>query len=104
MCLSSQLIDLLINILLKNCRPKEIVICFDNEEDLNNYLNMLEEAKKRDHRKLGKELEIFMLSEYGPGFPFFLPNGMIIRNELENFWYKEHEKEIEEIKKNEDGN
>ena len=68
-------------------------ICFDNEEDLNNYLNMLEEAKKRDHRKLGKELEIFMLSEYGPGFPFFLPNGMIIRNELENFWYKEHEKE-----------
>lgn len=68
-------------------------ICFDNEEDLNNYLNMLEEAKKRDHRKLGKELEIFMISEYGPGFPFFLPNGMIIRNELENFWYKEHEKE-----------
>ena len=68
-------------------------ICFDNEEDLNNHMNMLEEAKKRDHRKLGKELELFMISEYGPGFPFFLPNGMIIRNELENFWYKEHEKE-----------
>jgi len=68
-------------------------ICFENEEDLNAHLNMLEEAKKRDHRKIGKELEIFMLSEYGPGFPFFLPNGMIIRNELENFWYKEHAKE-----------
>ncbi len=68
-------------------------ICFDNEENLSEYLTMLEEAKKRDHRKLGKELELFMISEYGPGFPFFLPNGMIIRNELENFWYKEHEKE-----------
>ena len=68
-------------------------ICFDNEEDLNAHLNMLEEAKKRDHRKLGKELDLFMMSEYGPGFPFFLPNGMIIRNELENFWYKEHAKE-----------
>ena len=68
-------------------------ICFDNEEDLASHLNMLEEAKKRDHRKLGKELDLFMMSEYGPGFPFFLPNGMIIRNELENFWYKEHAKE-----------
>ena len=68
-------------------------ICFDNEEQLNEHMNMLEEAKKRDHRKLGKELELFMISEYGPGFPFFLPNGMIIRNELENFWYKEHTKE-----------
>ncbi len=68
-------------------------ICFENEEDLNAHLNMLEEAKKRDHRKIGKDLDLFMISEYGPGFPFFLPNGMIIRNELENFWYKEHEKE-----------
>lgn len=68
-------------------------VCFDNEEQLNEHMNMLEEAKKRDHRKLGKELDLFMISEYGPGFPFFLPNGMIIRNELENFWYKEHEKE-----------
>ncbi len=68
-------------------------ICFDNEEDLASHLNMLEGAKKRDHRKLGKELDLFMMSEYGPGFPFFLPNGMIIRNELENFWYKEHAKE-----------
>ena len=54
---------------------------------------MLEEAKQRDHRKLGKELGIFMISEYGPGFPFFLPNGMILRNVLENFWYEEHTKE-----------
>ena len=68
-------------------------ICFDNEEDLKNHLNLLEEAKKRDHKKLGKELDLFMISEYGPGFPFFLNNGMIIRNELENFWYKEHQKE-----------
>ena len=68
-------------------------VCFDNEEDLNNYLNFLEEAKKRDHKKLGKELDLFMMSEYGPGFPFFLPKGMILRNELENFWYNEHTKE-----------
>lgn len=68
-------------------------VCFDNEEDLNAHLEMLEEAKKRDHKKLGKELNLFMISEYGPGFPFFLPNGMIIRNLLENFWYEEHTKE-----------
>ena len=68
-------------------------ICFEKEEDLNEYLNFLEEAKKRDHKKLGKELDLFMISEYGPGFPFFLPNGMIVRNELENFWYSEHTKE-----------
>ena len=68
-------------------------VCFKTEEDLNNHLNFLEEAKKRDHKKLGKELDLFMISEYGPGFPFFLHNGMIIRNELENFWYKEHTKE-----------
>lgn len=68
-------------------------ICFENENDLNEYLNFLEEAKKRDHKKLGKELGLFMMSEYGPGFPFFLHNGMILRNELENFWYKEHKKE-----------
>ena len=68
-------------------------VCFDSEEKLNEHLNFLEEAKKRDHKKLGKELDLFMMSEYGPGFPFFLPKGMIIRNELENFWYKEHTKE-----------
>lgn len=68
-------------------------ICFDNEKDLEDHLKMLEEAKARDHKKLGKELELFMMSEYGPGFPFFLPKGMIIRNELEKFWYEEHTKE-----------
>ncbi len=68
-------------------------VCFRSEEELNEHLNFLEEAKKRDHKKLGKELELFMISEYGPGFPFFLPKGMIIRKELENFWYKEHTKE-----------
>ena len=68
-------------------------ICFDKKEDLDSYLSMLEEAKKRDHRKLGKELELFMFSEYGPGFPFWLPKGMILRKTLEDFWYKEHYKE-----------
>ncbi len=68
-------------------------ICFKTEEDLNKYLEFLEEAKKRDHKKLGKELDLFMISEYGPGFPFFLPNGMVLRNILENFWYEEHTKE-----------
>ena len=68
-------------------------ICFKNEEDLVKHLEDLEEAKRRDHKKLGRELELFMISEYGPGFPFFLPKGMILRNELENFWYKEHTKE-----------
>ena len=68
-------------------------ICFENEDDLAEHLNMLEEAKKRDHRKIGKDLGIFMISEYGPGFPFWLPNGMILKNKLEEFWYQEHTKE-----------
>ncbi|MBQ7140982.1 MAG: threonine--tRNA ligase [Bacilli bacterium] len=68
-------------------------VCFETEEELTEHLNLLEEAKKRDHKKLGKELDLFMISEYGPGFPFFLNNGMILRNELENFWYSEHTKE-----------
>ncbi|MBP5694259.1 MAG: threonine--tRNA ligase, partial [Bacilli bacterium] len=68
-------------------------VCYETEEDLNNHLFLLEEAKKRDHKKLGKELDLFMMSEYGPGFPFFLNNGMIVRNILENFWYEEHTKE-----------
>ena len=68
-------------------------ICFDTKEALENYLSMLEEAKKRDHKKLGKELGLFMFSEYGPGFPFWLPKGMILRRTLEDFWYKEHAKE-----------
>lgn len=68
-------------------------VCYDTAEDLEQHLFMLEEAKKRDHRKLGKELGLFMISEYAPGCPFFLPNGMILRNTLENFWYEEHTKE-----------
>lgn len=68
-------------------------ICFPTPEELEEHLHLLEEAKKRDHKKLGRELEIFMMSEYAPGMPFFLPNGMIIRNLLENFWYQEHTKE-----------
>jgi len=62
-----------------------------SKKELDDYLKVLEERKLRDHRKLGKELGLFMISEYGPGFPFFLPKGMILRNELENFWYKIHE-------------
>lgn len=63
-------------------------IAFFTKEDLDSYLNLLEERKKRDHRKLGKELGLFMLSEYGPGFPFWLPKGMALRHELEEFYIK----------------
>ena len=68
-------------------------VCFYSAEDLENHLNLLEEAKRRDHKKLGRELNLFMMSEYAPGMPFFLPNGMILRNILENYWYEEHTKE-----------
>lgn len=68
-------------------------VCFENAEDLSNHLELLEEAKRRDHKKLGRELDLFMFSEFGPGFPFWLPKGMILRNVLENFWYDEHTKE-----------
>lgn len=68
-------------------------ISFENQEDLDQHLAWLEEAKKRDHKKLGKELELFMLSEYGPGFPFWLANGMTLRKLLEDFWWQEHIKE-----------
>ncbi len=68
-------------------------ICFDNSEDLEKHLFMLEEAKKRDHKKVGRELGLFMMNEYAPGMPFFLPNGMILRNLLEQYWYEEHTKE-----------
>ncbi len=68
-------------------------VCFETKEGLEEHLNLLEEAKKRDHKKIGRELGLFMMSEYAPGMPFFLPNGMIIRNLLENFWYEEHTKE-----------
>lgn len=65
---------------------------FWNEEDLKEYLNMIEESKKRDHRKIGTELQLFSIMPEGPGFPFFLPNGMIIRNNLESFWREVHDK------------
>ncbi len=68
-------------------------VCFFEAEELEEHLRLLEEAKKRDHRKLGKELEMFAFSEYGPGFPFWLPNGMIFRKTLEDYWYQEHTKE-----------
>ncbi len=72
---------------------------FENKEKLDEYLNMLEEAKKRDHKKLGKELELFMMASEGPGFPFFLPKGMVLRNILEDFWRKIHiENGYQEIK------
>ena len=64
--------------------------CFMKKDELDEYLRRIEEAKKRDHRKLGRELDLFMLTEEGPGFPFFLPNGMIIRNELESYWRELH--------------
>ncbi len=68
-------------------------ICFETEEDLTNHLFMLEEAKKRDHKKLGRELDLFMMNDVAPGMPFFLPKGMILRNILEQYWYSEHTKE-----------
>ena len=72
---------------------------FEKKEELEAYLHLLEEAAKRDHRKLGKELGLFVIKEEGPGFPFFLPKGMALRNELENFWREvHHEFDYEEIR------
>lgn len=68
-------------------------VCFETPEALEEHLNLLEEAKRRDHKKIGKELGLFMMSEYAPGMPIFLPKGMILRNTLEQFWYEEHTKE-----------
>lgn len=65
---------------------------FSNDKKLKDYLEFLEEAEKRDHRKLGKELELFFVSEYGPGFPFFAPKGMDLKNTLIDLWRKEHKK------------
>lgn len=73
--------------------------CFPSQNELDDYLKKLEEAKLRDHRKVGKEMDLFALYDEGPGFPFFLPKGMIIRNELENFWRTEHRRRgYQEIK------
>ena len=72
---------------------------FPSQEELQEYIDRIEEAKKRDHRKIGKEMDLFALMEEGPGFPFFLPNGMILRTELENYWRQEHRKRgYDEIK------
>ncbi len=66
--------------------------CFPKKEGLDEYLKRIEEAKKRDHRKLGKELGLFTLMEEGPGFPFFLPKGMVLRNTLIDYWRQVHKR------------
>lgn len=72
---------------------------FPTQDELEEYINRIEEAKRRDHRKIGKEMDLFVMMDEGPGFPFFMPNGMIIRNGLENFWRNEHTKRgYQEIK------
>ncbi|MFA7462315.1 MAG: threonine--tRNA ligase, partial [Anaerovoracaceae bacterium] len=74
-------------------------ITFPKKSMLDEYLQKLEEAKRRDHRKIGREMDLFAIMDEGPGFPFFLPRGMIIRNELEAFWRKAHaERGYDEIK------
>ena len=65
---------------------------FPNKTELEEYLTRMEEAKKRDHRKIGREMGLFMMSEEGPGFPFFLPNGMILKNTLIDYWRELHQK------------
>ena len=67
-------------------------IAFQSKEELETYLKRIEEAKKRDHRRLGKELGLFMLTDYGPGFPFFLPKGMVLRNTLIDYWREVHKR------------
>ena len=67
-------------------------ISFEKAKDLEDYLKMMEEAKRRDHRKLGKELDLFMMSDEGPGFPFFLPKGVVVKNELMKYWREMHKK------------
>ncbi len=67
-------------------------IAFQSKEELETYLQRIEEAKRRDHRRLGKELGLFMLTDYGPGFPFFLPKGMVLRNTLIDYWREVHKR------------
>ena len=67
-------------------------IAFQSKEELETYLQRIEEAKKRDHRRLGKEMGLFMLTDYGPGFPFFLPKGMVLRNTLIDYWREVHKR------------
>ena len=65
---------------------------FQKKDELDAYITMMEEAKKRDHRKLGRELGLFMMHEAGPGFPFFLPKGMVLKNTLLDYWREIHKK------------
>ncbi|MBO4569966.1 MAG: threonine--tRNA ligase [Clostridia bacterium] len=67
-------------------------VAFDKASEMEEYFKMVEEAEKRDHRKLGKELDLFFLSDYAPGMPFFMPKGQVVINELINFWREEHKK------------
>ena len=67
-------------------------VAFPSKDELDQYLQRIEEAKKRDHRKLGKELGLFMLRDEGPGFPFFLPKGMVLRNTLIDYWRQVHKR------------
>ncbi len=67
-------------------------VAYPKKAQLEEYLHMMEEAKKRDHRKLGKELGLFMMAEEGPGFPFFLPKGMVLKNTLLDYWRELHKK------------
>lgn len=77
----------------KNAQMQRIYgVAFKTEKELRQYLNMLEEAKKRDHRKLGQELELFFFHETAPGMPYWLPNGVVVYNELVNYWRAEHNK------------
>jgi len=66
--------------------------CFMSKDELDEHLRLIEEAKQRDHRKLGRELDLFALYDEGPGFPFYFPKGMILKNQLLNFWREEHVK------------
>lgn len=74
-------------------------VAFGSKKELEDYLTMLEEAERRDHRKLGKKMDLFFLDEHGPGFPFFMPKGMELMNKLQEIWRKEHKKrKYEEIR------
>jgi threonyl-tRNA synthetase len=66
-------------------------VAFETQEELDSYQEMLEEAKKRDHRKLGQELDLFFMHETAPGMPYWLPNGVTVYNELIRFWREEHQ-------------
>lgn len=72
---------------------KESMVSVFSDAELQQHLEILKERAERDHRKLGRELGLFMISEYGPGFPFWLPNGWVLRRTLEEYWFKIHTRE-----------